>query len=172
MFRIDGHLGNQRDTISETHPGKTRVLRDSNGLPREEIWLYNNYASAIPAYQPCLVRYDGDEEKNPFVVSGAAASGTLVVERVVVPQVAVPAASWGWFVIGGNCTCLVEGTSDVAKDDYLRAAAATHGGLTKDGTALSHTACGIAREAQAANSAVAILVYLLGERVSIEQAAA
>jgi hypothetical protein len=50
------------------------------GLARKEIRLYNAYASTIPVGHPCLVRYDGDEETNPFVVSGASASGTAVIE--------------------------------------------------------------------------------------------
>lgn len=168
MFRIDGHVGFQRDSLSTDFPCGTRYERDSNGLARQEVRLYNAYASAIPAYQPCLVRYDGDEETNPYVISGSATSGTAIFERVVVPQTAVPASSWGWFTIAGYCTALVEGTDDVAKDDYLQFAADTLTGLVKE-AAISNAVCGIARAAQAANSAVATEVYLLGERTQNDE---
>jgi hypothetical protein len=120
MFQIDGHLACQRDTLSTDRPNQIRIERDSNGLARKEIRLYNAYASTIPVGHPCLVRYDGDEETNPFVVSGASASGTAILEIFCTPQVAVPASSWGWFTIEGYCQALVEGTTDVAKDDFLK----------------------------------------------------
>ena len=171
MIGIDGHLGFQRDSLSLDFPGGTRVMRDSNGLYRKEIRLYNAYASAIPVGHPCLIRFDGDEETNPFVVSGASASGTAVVERYCTPVVAVAATSWGWFCFEGYCEALVEGTSDVAKDDFLKLAIATTSGLIKDtgtqpGTANS---CAIAREAQAANSAVLTDVFIIPERHATAQ---
>lgn len=171
MFEIEGHLGFQRDSLSTDTPCATRVERDANGLARKEIRLYNAYASAIPVYQPCLVRYDGDEETNPFVVSGASASGAIAVDYVVVPQKAVPASSWGWFTIAGYCTCLVDGTTDVAKDHFLCASVQKPGGLSRDGTGTvpSVNKAAIAREAQTTNSAVAIAVYLLGDRVAIAE---
>jgi hypothetical protein len=132
MFQIDGHLACQRDTLSTDRPNQIRIERDSNGLARKEIRLYNAYASTIPVGHPCLVRYDGDEETNPFVVSGASASGTAILEIFCTPQVAVPASSWGWFTIEGYCQALVEGTTDVAKDDFLKLVIATTSGVIKD----------------------------------------
>jgi hypothetical protein len=171
MVTYAGHLGFQRDTLSTDIPCAVRIEVDSAGLRRTEIRLYNAYASAIPIGHPCLVRYDGDEETNPFVVSGAAASGTTVIERFCTPQKAVAASSWGWFTIGGYCQALVEGTTDVAKDDYLKLVIATTSGLIKDtgtqpGTANS---VAIARAAQATNSAVLTDVFLIDERCAIAQ---
>jgi hypothetical protein len=171
MFQIDGHLACQRDTLSTDRPNQIRIERDSNGLARKEIRLYNAYASTIPVGHPCLVRYDGDEETNPFVVSGASASGTAILEIFCTPQVAVPASSWGWFTIEGYCQALVEGTTDVAKDDFLKLVIATTSGVIKDTATQPGTAnsVGIARAAQTANSAVLTDVYLIGERHATAQ---
>lgn len=169
MIGIDGHLAFQRDTLSETHPAATRVMRDSNGLYRKEIWLYNAYASAIPAGQPCLIRYDGDEETNPFVVSGAAASGAVAVERLVVASASIAATSWGWFVYEGYCEALIEGTTDVAKDHLLRFTVQKPTGLCRDGTAAVPlvSTCAVAREAQTNATATLADVYIINKLFAI-----
>lgn len=171
MYKIDGHIANQRDTLSLTSPGKTRQERDATtGLPREEVWLYNAYASALPAGHPCLVRYDGDEETNPFVVSGASVSGTAVVEEYCTPVVAVPATSWGWFTIAGYCQALCVGTTDIAKDDYLKLVIGTTGGLIKDGTSLSANTVAIARAAHTTDTTPTLVdVYIIPQRHATAQ---
>lgn len=173
MFEIDGHLAVQRDSTTSDYPCAIRIERNADGLARKEIRLYNAYASAIPVGQPCLVRYDGDAITNPYVISGAAASGTAVSEIVAIPQAAVPASSWAWFAIAGYVSGLVEGTTDVAKDHPLQFCAATVSGLTRSGTGTipGGDICGWAREAQTTNSAVLVQVYLQGDRCSIPQAA-
>lgn len=173
MFQIDGHLACQRDTLSLDRPGQIRIERDATtGLARKEVRLYNNYASAIPVGHPCLVRYDGDEETNPFVVSGATASGTVVIEYYCAPQVAVPASSWGWFCIGGNCQVLTVGTTDIAKDDYLKLVIGTTAGLIKDTGTAPGTAnsVAIAQEANAADTVGTLThVYIIEDRHATAQ---
>jgi len=171
LVEFDGHLAFQRDTLSTDFPCATRVVREiTTGLPRIECRLYNAYATAIPAYSPCLIRYDGDEETNPYVVSGGAASGTAIVERLFVPQEAVAASSYGWFAYGGYCTCLTVGTTDIAKDDYLQYVTSITAGLIKDGTTLTTTLCAIAREANATDTVgTNTLVFLPNEKFSVDQ---
>lgn len=137
-----------------------------------EIRLYNAYSSAIPAGHPCLVRYDGDEETNPFVVSGATASGTVVIERYCTPQASVAATSWGWFCYAGYCSALTVGTTDIAKDDFLKLPIATTAGLIKDTATQPGTAnsCAIAREANTVDTVgTSTLIFILDERHATAQ---
>jgi hypothetical protein len=133
------------------------------------MWLYNAYASAIPIGQPCLLRYDGDEETNPYVVSGAAASGSAAVEILAVAMSSIPASSWGWFCIGGNCNALVEGTTDVAKDHLLRLSVQKPTGLVRDGTGTVPlvSTCAVAQAAQTSATATLTGVYLIGNPFAV-----
>lgn len=171
MMKIPGYLAKQRDLHSFQGAGQVRSQTDASGLVRNEIWLYNAYASAIPVGQPCVVRYDGDEETNPYVISGVAVSGAVQVEQVVVPQVAVAASSFGWFCFEGYCSCLVDGTTDVAKDHLLCISVQKPGGLSRVGTGIIPVtaSCAMARAAQTTNSAVATDIYLFGRLVSVAE---
>lgn len=159
----------QRDTLSTDSPCTTRIVRDATtGLPRREVRLYNAVGSALVAGRPYVVRYDGDEETNPNVITPV--SGTLQVDRVVIAMEAVATTSWGWFCIEGYCNALVEGTTDVAKDDFLKIKVGTTAvGVIKDGTALTDRSVGISTAAQAADAVVSTLIFLIGERVICDQ---
>jgi hypothetical protein len=106
-----------------------------------------------------VVTYDGDEETCPKLV--AAATLAVYQEYAVVLADQGSAAGWAWVQTKGHAKMLVEGTTDVAKDDYLELLN-TEKSAKKDGTTRTTNSFAIACEAQAANSAVLIEVELLG----------
>ena len=108
--------------------------------------------------------YDGDEETNP--TAAAPATETTVYQLVAVATQTTTAAGFQWYQIKGDCEALVEGTTDVAKDDFLEVLT-TETSFKKDGTSRTVNSVAIAREAQATNSAVLADIYLLGDRVNI-----
>ena len=111
-----------------------------------------------------VITYDGDEETNP--TAGTPATQTSVYQRVGVATVTTTAAGFLWYQIKGDCEALVEGTTDVAKDDFLEVLNGETS-FKKDGASITTNVVAIAQEAQATNSAVLTNVYLLGERVFI-----
>ena len=107
-----------------------------------------------------VLSYDGDEETNPKAVAPATAS---FKQRVVVAgEDQGSSAGFQWCIISGECSALVDGTTDVAKDDFLEVLN-TADGFTKDGTSRAATSAAIAREAQTANSDTLTSIYLIGE---------
>lgn len=111
-----------------------------------------------------VLTYDGDEETNPKLV--AAATLAVYQEVVIVLETQGSAAGFAWVQVRGNCEALVEGTTDVAKDDFLELLN-TETSMKKDATTRSVNSIAIAREAQASNSAVLTDVFLIGDRVII-----
>lgn len=106
-----------------------------------------------------VVTYDGDEETCPQLV--AAATLAVYQEYAVVLANQGSTAGVAKVQTKGHAYMLVEGTTDVAKDDYLELLN-TEKSAKKDGTARSVNSYAIACEAQASNSAVLIQVELLG----------
>ena len=112
-----------------------------------------------------LVRsYDGDEEYNPKAL--AAATATFGQKIVVASEDQGSTAGFQWCIIEGNCEALVDGTTDVAKDDFLEVLNGADG-LTKDGSSRSGGSVAIAREAQTTNSDVLTDVYVFSETATI-----
>lgn len=106
-----------------------------------------------------VVTYDGDEESCPQLV----VAGTLSVYQEYAVVLANQGATAGVAKVQtkGHAFVLVEGTTDVAKDDYLELLN-TEKSAKKDGTARSVNSFAIACAAQASNSAVLTEVELLG----------
>lgn len=161
-----------RCSVAADAPGSVRTVSyvDSNGAETgdvcKQIRLYNATGGALTANATYMVDFDGDEETNPKVIACAAVT---VDVHVVVAAAATAAASWGWFTYAGYCDALVEGTTDVAKDDYLKIVAATSAtSFIKDGTSRTADSGAIACAAQAANSSVATKVFLFGDRFDID----
>lgn len=112
-----------------------------------------------------LVRdYDGDEESNPKAV--ASATSAFPKKIVVATQDQGTSAGFQWCVVSGECQALVDGTTDVAKDDYLEVLNGADG-LIKDGTARTTVSCAIAREAQATDADTLTDIYLFPETNTI-----
>lgn len=106
-----------------------------------------------------VVTHDGDEETCPKLVTAA----TLAVyqEYAVVINDQGASAGFAWVQTKGHANVLVEGTTDVAKDDYLELLNAEKS-AKKDATSRSVNSFAIACAAQAANSAVLTECELLG----------
>lgn len=154
-------------TLANDAPGAIRYSEyvDSSGVnthePQIQVRLYNATGGACVVGRPYMVTYDGDEETNPSVTTPAAVSAPC---WVVFATEATATASWGWFTIAGYDDVLVEGTTDVAKDDFLKITAATTAtAMLKDGTTKTTDSIAIACAAQASNSEVLTKCYIIGE---------
>lgn len=173
MIGFSGYNIQGRSTLADDTPGALRMCSyvTSAGVetkePQLQVRLFNDTGSAMVVGQVYVTNFDGDEEKNPKVaVISALSAGD---ERWVVVATATTAdQAWGWFVIKGYVDALVEGTTDVAVDDYLKTTAATSTtGLIKDqavGSGRTTKTAAIACAAQTANSNVATKIYLIGDR--------
>jgi hypothetical protein len=154
-----------RDDLANDSPGRVRWVHDANGCHTKLVRLYNGTGSALTQYAVYMLNYDGDEETNPKVIACATSTP---IRWLVVAQEATAAASWGWFACFGYTECLVEGTTDVAKDDFLKLTSGTSAtAFIKDGTTITAASFAIATEAQADNSAVATRVFLLGDKATV-----
>lgn len=123
------------------------------------------YVPANTVQGEVLVKaFDGDEEYCPKAV--AAATSSVYQHVVVATEDQGATAGFQWCVIEGECQALVDGTTDVAKDDFLEVLN-TADGFTKDATTRSTNSAAIARAAQATDSDVLTYVYLTGERVLV-----
>jgi hypothetical protein len=164
MFPLLGAL--QRDSLSEDTPGAVRVVRNSDGTYQSQIRLYNGTGGAMVAGRVYVLSYDGDEETNPKCGTPATLA---IYQHVVVAINATASATWDWFAIQGYVDALVEGTTDVAKDDFLEVLN-TETSFKKDGAAKTVNSPAIACAAQAADSSVLTRVYLFGERILVAAA--
>lgn len=106
-----------------------------------------------------VVTYDGDEETCPKLV--AAATNASNQEYAVVLADQGSTAGVAKVQVKGHAYVLVEGTTDVAKDDYLELLN-TEKSAKKDGTARTVNSFAIACAAQTSNSAVLTECELLG----------
>jgi hypothetical protein len=171
MIPVLFHQAIQRDTLTENSPWDVRTKRDSNGLPRMEMKVYNGTGGSLVAKQWYEIRYDGDEETNPRLAAVASGAATgLTNKYVCVATEAAADTAWTWVVIWGYYDAFVEGTTDVAKDDYLKfdTSVETEAPI-KDGTTPTRLSVAIACEAQAtAGVATDALVFILGERVGVD----
>lgn len=159
-------------------PGGTRFRNDVNGNVWEEILLYVPSAlqGNLTVGAPYYISFSGIDSQNPQAVAlaGSATSGVVRLMGVLMSNQqntgATPTSgTYSWFAIRGTVSVLVDGTTDVAAGDYLRVnSTVVSGALIKDPasgtTAPSTVSVGVAQAAQAANSAVLIQVYLLGDR--------
>lgn len=177
-FGPPDHTLTRFDTLSEKRGGATRWVPNKgadqaghvntenvDGTGHWAIFAYNPTGTKA-AFTPYHLTLDGDEETNPKVIPWTDADNDNY-RYLVVPQQAVAAGAWGWFALAGVCECFVEGTTDVAKDDYLmldtNAASGLTSLITSGGTVETNSTVAIATEAQTdASVTTAIRVILLG----------
>jgi hypothetical protein len=159
------------DTLAfSAAPGYEMAYTNSDNTLGRKRWLYNGTGAATVAGKFYTILEDGDEETGPKVI---AADAVATVQReCCVAEAAVASGAFGWFFIEGWCSAYVEGTTDVAKDDYLKIAVGA--GPTdaafaaiKDGTSETQASVAISSAAQATNSGVLTRVRLLGKRAVI-----
>lgn len=123
------------------------------------------YVPANTVKGEVLVRvYDGDEETNPKAI--AVATSSVYQKLVVATEDQGATAGFQWCVTEGSCDALVDGTTDVTKDDFLEILT-TADSFVKDATSRSTNSGAIAREAVTANASTLSKIYLFGERVII-----
>jgi hypothetical protein len=174
MFNlITSTLAAQRDTLSLDFPLAARWQRDTDGLPRLEMRVYNGTGGTLTKNNWYEITFDGDEETNPKLVAIAsgATSGvaTGAVKYVGVATEAAVTTAFTWVVVFGYYSPFVEGTTNVAKDDYLKFdTSVSLVAPIKDAAARTTSSVAIACEAQTAdNATTAAKCFLLGEKVLI-----
>lgn len=148
------------DTSDETGKGLVGARRRVG--QNEDVYCYIPAAKAKGEFQ--VIQHDGDETFSPKVGDAATLA---VYQEVGVVLEAHAAAGYGWVRVEGIVEALVDGTTDVAKDDYLEVLN-TAISAVKDGTARSVNSVAIANEAQTtAGSTTLATVTLLGGRALI-----
>lgn len=146
------------ETLDGTGSQGSRMVQGMNEF------LYAYVPASATKGQVLVVGYDGDEETCPKLTTPATLAVYQEIAVVLKDQGAT--AGFAWVQVKGKCEALVEGTTDVAKDDYLEVLN-TETSFKKDGTARTVNAVAIACEAQASNSSVLTDVILLGGRVIV-----
>ena len=111
-----------------------------------------------------VVTHDGDEETCPKLV--AAATLAVYQEIAVVLELQGASAGFAWVQVAGKVSMLVEGTTDVAKDDFLELLT-TETSAKKDATTRSVNSFAIACAAQTSATPTLTDCILLGGRVII-----
>lgn len=119
--------------------------------------------ASTAAGTPMTITYDGDEETNPKAIAAATAA---FGQKACVTTVAQVSAGFQWCVIEGECSALIDGTTDVAKDDFLEVINAGVA-FIKDAASRAATSKAIAREAQTTNAATMTKIYLIGDTSTI-----
>jgi len=129
-------------------------------------FIYAYVSADVSAGQVGVISFDGDELNNPTFGTPATLA---VYQYIAVAPKALDVSEDGyymWFQIKGDAEALVEGTTDVAKDDFLEVLNGETS-FKKDHATRSINSVCIAQEAQASNADVLTNVYLLGERVQV-----
>lgn len=164
------------DSLANDAGGKIRWVQnkgtdqsghtDTDNVDGTGHWEIRAYAgNDCDAYVPYHLTFDGDEETNPKAISWTDAANDNY-RRLVVPQEDVASGAWGWFAFAGTCKCMVDGTADIAQDDYLFLDTDGAGGvvalITSGGVVETNSTVAIACEAQTSATDTAIRVYLIG----------
>lgn len=154
-------MANEITSPIETEDGTGMQGSRKRAGMNEYVWAYIQASTAQGEAQ--VLTFDGDEAT---AVKCADAATLAVYQEVGIVLAAHTSAEYGWVQVAGKCEALVEGTTDVAKDDFLEVLN-TEVSMKKDATTRSVNSIAIACEAQAADSDVLIDVILLGGRVII-----
>ncbi len=171
LERVSQTLIHRRDSDANDNPLDFRMVQytDSSGNQsgkfNTQVKLYNP-GSAIVKGTVLMVNYTGVPSTSPQVI--VTATNTPTREIVVAPA-AIATLTWDWFVIGGWCDALIEGTTDVAIGDYLKIVQATSAnGFIKDSSTVYSTGTiAVAGVVQTSNAEVLGLVELLGGRAAV-----
>jgi len=127
-------------------------------------FVYVQFPATTAAGRPMVVTYDGDEE---VMVKGVAAATLAVYQEIVIcPELIGSAAEFKWGQVRGICQALVNGATDIAKDDYLEIINGADN-FVQDSTARSVNSVAIACEAYADSTDALKTVQLLGDRVIV-----
>ena len=137
-----------------------------NGLG---VTLFNDRAVAIDKGEIVLIGYDPDGSAG--LTQGMQALDIATSSFVIYTAVALEAVAVdeiGYFQVSGFCADAdVDGTTDVAKGDFLEVLNGADG-MIKAGTTRTLGSCAIALEAVVADADTSAEVYLIGEPHTIE----
>lgn len=154
-------MGGELSRTKETLDG-TGLLGARKRVGKQEfVYVYIPAAKAKGELQ--VITYDGDEEYSPKLADAATLA---VYQEIGVVLEEHLSAGYGWVQVKGVCEALVDGTTDVAKDDFLEV---LNGAVSavKDATTRSVNSVAIAREAQTADEGTLTEIELLGGRAII-----
>jgi len=127
-------------------------------------FVYMQVPATTAAGTPLVVTYDGDEE---VMVKGVAPATLAVYQDIaIVPVLQGSAAGFQWCQTKGLCKALLDGTTDIAKDDYLELVNAETA-FIQDSTARSTNSVAIACEAYTSTPDALKTVQMLGDRVIV-----
>ena len=130
-----------------------------DGLSIPTTYKYIKAASALTAYQPCVLVDNADG------ITSAAPATSSVIKLIAIPQTDIATAYFGWVAIKGACKAK---TDIQAKGDTLEV---INGGTTLivDGSSGSpaETANTVAISCETAVAAATVKVNLIGKRVAI-----
>lgn len=127
-------------------------------------FVFMQFPAATKAGAPMVVTYDGDEE---VMVKGVAPATLAVYQEIAIcPRLIGSAAEFAWGQVRGICEALVNGTTDIAKDNYLEVINGADN-LVYDSTARSVNTVAIAVDAYADSTDALATVQLLGDRVIV-----
>lgn len=127
-------------------------------------YIYMQFPATTKAGQPMVVTGDGDEE---VMIKGVAAATLAVYQEIAVcPKLIGSSAEFAWGQVRGICQALVNGTMDVAKDNYLEILNGADN-FVLDSTVRSVNSVAIACEAYTDSTDALKTVHLLGDRVIV-----
>lgn len=127
-------------------------------------YVYMQVPATTAAGTPLIVTQDGDEE---VMVKGVAPATLAVYQEVaIVPKLQGAAAGFQWCQVRGICKALLDGTTDIAKDDYLELVT-VETALIYDSTARSVNSVAIACEAYTSTTDALKTVNMLGDRAIV-----
>lgn len=153
------------DSTSLRANGLERVVTNSDGTQQVQRLCYNGLVGTTVQYAPYLLTFVNAATNGK--AHAIAATATLAVyQKVVVAQEAIATTGYVWCTISGYCTCLVDGTTDVAASDYLKTNGST-ASLIKDATTRTTSGVGIALAARTTDSAGALSIFLFEDNALI-----
>lgn len=166
-FRAPGYA-QPRSSGAADAPLAIRYISDASGNIGFQQRLFYPTGSALSVGQTMKVAYTGAVTGCPNVITPV--SGTVAVDQIVVAVNATVSGTWDWFWTYGFCNALVNGTTDVAINDYLLMKIGTSAnGFTKDGSAITASTLAVAKAASTADSDNLTLIFLMGWRAILTQ---
>lgn len=151
------NLANPKETEDGTGIQGMRKRVGSN----EYVMVYVGESKSKGEFQ--VIEYDGDEDTNPKV---ADASTSSAYQEVGVILDDISDSGFYWVQVEGKAEALVDGDTDVSKDDFLEVLDGSVNAI-KDDTTRSENSVAVACEAQTANEGTLTDVWLLGGRAQI-----
>jgi len=150
------------DTYPTIAAGADMVGKEVVSSDGEKAFVCAYYAgSSLAAGQPVTLSYGG-----AYPVAIIEAATTAFAVKTGVATKAMTAAGYLWVQVEGLCEALVDGTTDVAAEDYLEVINSGTA-FIKDGAARTTVSGAVAVDAQATDSAVKVTVYLIPEQHTI-----